>query len=1023
MEKRKCNPMKLAVCTMGLITTLTFQQYDVSAKDGETNVINEDYANRLSLQPVAPAFSVDSLLKWDPKDDPDAALNKASVPLNKNRFKGHQINPLANPKAGITSAAITLADHDRSSSVGSDSFDVYAFDNWQLLDSYIYWPGSENEEGIFAFPSPDIVDAAHRNGVPVYASIGFPWGQGSPETLKEIEDFTKKAKDGSFPVADKMIEAAEYYGFDGYFFNQETSGVSQETAERMNEMMRYAKRKSDIRFSWYDAQANDGSISYQNAVNEKNDMYVKPAKDGTYAVDEMFLNYDWGVSQIDKTVETMQKHHRDPYDAYAGFELQQNSYHTQVNTKPLLDENKQSKVSIALYTPNSTMGLAKDPADFHEQEKKLWTGPQGDPSKADDSKDWKGMARFVTDSSVIKTKPFVTNFNSGHGKQYFVNGKQANPDEWNNRSVQDIMPTWRWWTRGHGSKLQVSYDFNLAYNGGNSLSFSGDLDAGSENETMLYSTKLPVQDKTKVRIVYQGKQGADLSLGVSYSKDYAKKEMTYYPLPKPEKGWQTATIDLGKDAGKTAYALSLKVENSDAVADYQLNLGQIAVFEDKASEKIVPNDAKIEEKMLRSATEAEARLSWEAQEEAQFYEVYQKNAPGDLKLLGITPNHYFYANKITRTKENAARDNKTTIQIVPINKKYDRGEPAKVDFDWGIDIDATEVDQDPPSSNVALHANITDVSFENSAEPASKALDGSSSTKWAATNKDKGYLAIDLGKAKTIRRWRVEHAESGGETKDMNTVDFELLYKDKNGDWVSAKRIRDNHDAVTDVVLDKPVTAREFKLQVHNSGSSPWGAIRIYEWQMFESDVLPKTENIMMHFVSAENNPGAQDKVTLENVKKGQIVRLYASLNSKQAIAKKEANKDGTMIFDNLDLGPESGRIYYTVQSEGLKESLRFSTGYLGEKPAMKDLKTLVELLGEKGEIADEITIHALKMHVASVTHFADEGELDKVIKQLENFHVLLKHKKREGLISEKAFQSLTQLTEKLVLQYEADLQ
>ena len=110
------------------------------------------------------------------------------------------------------------------------------------------------------------------------------------------------------------------------------------------------------------------------------------------------------------------------------------------------------------------------------------------------------MARFVTDSSVIQEMPFTTNFNSGHGKQYFVNGKIASDLEWNNRSIQDIMPTWRWWIRGEGSKINVSYDFDKAYNGGNSLKFSGALDANSDNDTMLYSTKLPITDSTKVRV-------------------------------------------------------------------------------------------------------------------------------------------------------------------------------------------------------------------------------------------------------------------------------------------------------------------------------------------------------------------------------------------------------------------------------------------------------------------------------------------------------------------------------------------
>jgi endo-beta-N-acetylglucosaminidase D len=153
-----------------------------------TAVVNENYADKLSLKPLAPAFNVDSLMEWSPEKDPDAELNRASVPLNEDRFKGAQINPLANPKAGITSAAITTWNHDEASSVGSNDFNVYAFDNWQLLDSYIYWAGTN--EGIFAIPTPDIVDAAHRNGVPVYATLGFPWGR-SAEGLAEIEKFTK----------------------------------------------------------------------------------------------------------------------------------------------------------------------------------------------------------------------------------------------------------------------------------------------------------------------------------------------------------------------------------------------------------------------------------------------------------------------------------------------------------------------------------------------------------------------------------------------------------------------------------------------------------------------------------------------------------------------------------------------------------------------------------------------------------------------------------------------------------------
>lgn len=992
-------------------------QTTLAAGEGSDDAINEDYANQKSLQPIAPAFSVESLLEWSPDTDPDSALNRASVPLNEKRFKGHQINPLAHPEVGITAASITTTDHDTSSTVGSNDFNVYAFDHWQLLTSYIYWPGAENKEGIFALPSPDIVDAAHRNGVPVYASLGFPWGEGSPEVLEEIEAFTEQKDDGSFPVADKMIEVAKYYGFDGYFFNQETSGVTKETAERMNDMMRYIKRNSELNVSWYDSQANDGKISYQDSINEKNDMYVKPAKDGVYAVDEFFLNYNWNDKKIDTTVSTMDKHNRSPYDAYAGFELQQNSHHTKIDTDALLDDKKQSKVSIALYTPNSTMGLADDPADFHEQENYLWTGPQGDPSKADDAEDWKGMARFASDSSVIQTKPFTTNFNSGHGKKYFADGKEVSGEEWNNRSLQDIMPTWRWWNRGDGTKLDAAYDFDDAFNGGNALKFSGDLEAGSENDIMLYSTKLPVESSTKVRVVYKNKPGAKVALGVSYEEDYDQEAMTYYELPDSGEAWETTEVDLGEQEGKTAYALSLQVKNEEAVDDYSLQVGQLSVF-DKEEKPAAPEAVKVEEKLMKSAMEAEARLSWKEQEGIRYYEVYQENAKGDTAFLGATPNHHFYTSNISRTEKNAAKENKTTIKVVPVNDSYVRGKAEKVSFDWGMDIDATEKETNPPSENLAQNANITDVSEENTAEAAAKALDGSSNSKWAATDATKGHLSIDLGEEQTIRRWRVEHAEYGGETKDMNTIDFELLYKDKSGEWQSAKRIKDNEEAVTDIVLDEPVTAQEFELQIHNSGASPWGAIRIYEWQLFESDQLPKTENVMMHFVEAINKEGATDTVVMEQIEKDQVVRLYESLDAKEPLAETTVKEDGKVEWDELDFGEDAGRIYYTVQTPKFDESLRYSAAYLSENLEVTDLQRQVQLMELKGVFLDTDAAGKLQKHLTAVKHFAEQEKNEKVVKHLQGFQTLVQEQEKNHMITKEAATKLLEQTEEVISKY-----
>lgn len=154
--------------------------------------------------------------------------------------------------------------------------------------------------------------------------------------------------------------------------------------------------------------------------------------------------------------------------------------------------------------------------------------------------------------------------------------------------------------------------------------------------------------------------------------------------------------------------------------------------------------------MPKTAFEAEARLSWSEQKNVLHYEVYQENADGVETLLGVTPNNYFYTPNITRTIENASADNITKLKVVPVNQDYVRGQAATISFDWGMGTDATEIEKNPTSPNVALKAKVTSVSAENAAEPASKALDGTAlaNSKWCATNMKTGYMTIDIGEEK-----------------------------------------------------------------------------------------------------------------------------------------------------------------------------------------------------------------------------------------------------------------------------------
>ena len=271
--------------------------------------------------------------------------------------------------------------------------------------------------------------------------------------------------------------------------NEET-GVNSSVASKLNQMIAYMrKQKPDMLIGWYDSICDNGSLSYQDAVNSQNSGWVSAG------VNEFFMNYNWTTQKVNTTVSTMQGLGKSQYDAFAGLDVQQNCMKTTFNSSYLLNNNK-LKLSLALYCPNSTMGLATDGANFHEVERQFHVNG-GDPRNTTSS-GWQGMSRFFADHTTILSSPFVTNFNAGHGKAYYVDGVKSRNSEWSYQSVQDVMPTWTWIIDSNGNKLFGSYDFDDAYNGGSSIKFSGSLSAGQPNNIMLYSTKLVINGNTNI---------------------------------------------------------------------------------------------------------------------------------------------------------------------------------------------------------------------------------------------------------------------------------------------------------------------------------------------------------------------------------------------------------------------------------------------------------------------------------------------------------------------------------------------
>lgn len=553
---------------------------------------------------------------------------------------------------------------------------------------------------------------------------------------------------------------------------------------------------------------------------------------------------------------------------------------------------------------------------------------------------WLGMSRFFADKTPILSTPFVTSFNSGHGVGYYVNGKLSRDNEWSYQSVQDVMPTWTWIIDSDGSKLDGGYDFTDAYNGGTSIQFYGDLDANKANDIMLYSTDVAVTDGMTLSLTAKNDDGK-AKLVAYYGDDstasYEECETVAYDLTDSEADtWTTTVVNISDHAGKTLYAIGLKVESDTAVSDYHINLGQLAILDQDRAALSGPTSVALDEILYHNAYDAEARIYWDAVDGAASYEIYKVNANGTSNLIMETPNTAFYLPTLVRDFD----EDDVTLKVVPVNANGVRGEGTELIIDWLYSNEDSEVYEPKEFENVCLGATVTGYSGQNESEPASKAIDGTSlnGSKWCVTNAEFGYMDIDIGREVTVRRWRVEHAQYGGEDVLMNTVDFALEYKNASGRWVEAKRIQHNTAAVTDVLLDEPVTAQEWRLRIYDDGTSPWGGIRIYEWQMFETAEFPQTEPVSIQFAAAENGTDANDTFTLKNVPAGQTVKVYTKSGSEYNKIGEAVAESGTVTITGLNFGTqEAGRIYYTTTATGSAESIKLSASFEAENAAKSE--------------------------------------------------------------------------------------
>ncbi|GAA4090416.1 endo-beta-N-acetylglucosaminidase [Nonomuraea soli] len=738
-------------------------------------------------QPYASSWHPATILGWTASADPDARFNRSRVPLQPRRSDpALKANANARAGEGRIASLVSFAPTSNNPSQGSLDSSYYAFGHWQYIDSLVFWGGSASE-GLILAPNAPVIDAAHRNGVKVYGTVFFPptayGGQ-----YQWVRDFLVK-QGSAYPVADKLAEVAKHYGFEGWFINQETAGGSAADATEMRSLITYLRGKG-VEVMWYDAMTESGPVSWQDQLNSANDAFFA-------ASNSMFVDFGWTASGLSSSRTNARALGRSEFDLYSGIDTEAGGYNTGVSWSAIFPDGAPHVTSLGLYRPEWTWKSSSGRADSYTRESRYWVGANGDPSNTATGSAWKGLAHYIAESTPITSKPFVTSFNAGHGDFHNSAGTRTRTGGWNNLSLQDVPPTYRWIATG----VTPSIDFGDAYEGGSSLRLTG-----SAGSVRLYQTHLPVTADTKLSAVIKG--SGSLQARLSFT-DGSSATIT---LGAPSGGgWERRTIDLAPHAGKTVAQLGLQTTGT-----VDLRVGQLALYDGTVDVPAAPTALTVLGSTDVSATSKSLRMGWSAGGAARHHELYRRNPDGTRTFLGATPNDAFFVPRLDRV----GTETSTVIEVEAVSAEFGRSSAATATVTWA---------GGPSENNLALNRPATASGQCNTGEGPAKAVNGSvnggNTDKWCTLTSAK-WMEVDLGSARPITRFVVKHAQAGGESPAWNTRDFTIQVRSATSDaWSTAVTVTGNSAATTTHPVS--ATARYVRLAITSPGSD--SAARIYE--------------------------------------------------------------------------------------------------------------------------------------------------------------------------------------------------
>ena len=708
-----------------------------------------------SAEPTFSGYRVKDIKNWSPETDPYAEFMRADVPLqNRNEaFKETQAKPYLNSDAEVMLMQGDYGNSFFGSTMYTNEFSEHVLNFWQYADYYSPWHGAATaytpdslydpvtsdwrargfEFGIVNIPNPAYTNAAHKNGVMSIACIYFDPAFRPGQTCA---DMVEKDGEGNFPVADQLIAMAEYYGYDGYFLNQEEGHY-----EDFKPFMAYLT-KHGLWTQWYDTNSS---------FNSSKSAWLQDSVNGQIH-NSVFVNYGWNKSTVDSAIEHASSIGVDPFETvFFGAECNQNKlsggHSSARNISNLYDETGNPRASVALFTPSdwyqrgvdddltikssSTPLMQQNEYQWMvaERERMFFSGVYCDPtdtglktgySRSDvgvsNASGWVGVADFIAERSVINGTAFYTNFNTGHGVQYFKNGAVSKDEEWTNINIQDILPTWQWWiTSTDDTKLAADFDYGAkyicndaagnaktlpytqvgAYDGGSSLVLYGEL---SGSDTMhLYKTDLDVNANSKAYLTFKktSSDNASMQLGLIFKDAPETTEKVAVANSTVAGGWTTSTIDLSQYKDRSIAAITLEFEGE--AENYQMNIGGLTVS-DSVYKPEMPTGLAVD----YAYADGQMIVSWDLPEDnygdVVQYNLYGRMSDGSRVYLGGIYGDLLYV------KSTFGEDEAIDLELCAVGKDGTESDPATLTYTYRDKVSNVKVEEAQTANGLLVRA-------------------------------------------------------------------------------------------------------------------------------------------------------------------------------------------------------------------------------------------------------------------------------------------------------------------------------